>query len=132
MIQDSLYLNTGSHRCKGDLSPPAQGAAYRLPAALMYILCDVLVNGEHQAPNADVAWHGPLRPRPHAPPPVWLVTTDDQCGQAVEQAQLWAKWVVVQVGAGHPRHWGLPRGTSPLVATAVPQDLHIALHALED
>ena len=45
--------------------------------ALIYILCDVLVDGEYQAPNADVVWPEPLRPRPHAPTRVWLVVTTD-------------------------------------------------------
>ena len=53
----------------------------------------------------------PLRPQPHAPTPVSLLTTDDQCAQAAEQAQLRAKWVIVQVGACQPRPRGLPRGT---------------------
>ena len=60
------------------------------------------------------------------------MTTDDQCTRAAEQAQLQAKWVVVQVGAGQPRPRGLPRGTAMLVATEVPHDLHMAVHALED
>ena len=63
---------------------------------------------------------------------MWLVTTDDQCTQAAEQAQLQAEWVVVQVGAGQPRPLGLPRGTALLVATEVPHDPHMAVHALED
>ena len=54
----------------------------------MYILRDVLLDGEHRAPNADVAWPEPLRPRPHALTLVWLLTRDDQCTQASEQAQL--------------------------------------------
>ena len=79
-------------------------------------------------------WRGPeaLRPRPHAPTPVWLVTTDDQCTRAAEQAQLQAEWVLVQVGAGQPGPRGLPRGTTLLVATEVPHDPHMAVHALED
>ena len=63
---------------------------------------------------------------------MWLVTTDDQCTRAAGQAQLQAEWVIVQVGAGHPRPRGLPRGTALLVATEVPHDLHMAVHALED
>ena len=78
--------------------------------------------------------HGPnpLRPRPHAPTPSWLVTTDDQCTQAAGQAQLRAEWVIVQVGAGQPKPRGLPRRTALLVATGVPHDPHMAVHALED
>ena len=38
----------------------------------------------------------------------------------------------MQVGAGHPRPRGLPRGTALLVATGVPHDPHMAVHALED
>ena len=76
-----LHLHIG-----GDLSSCTQGAAYHPPAALMYILRDLLVEGEHQALNADVAWAEPLRPRPHAPKPVWLLTTEDHCAQVVEQA----------------------------------------------
>ena len=86
----------------------------------MYILWDVLADGEHQACNADVAWPEPLRPRPQAPTPVWLVTTDDQCAQAAEQTQLRADWVIVQVGAGRSGSRGLPCGTTLLVDTAVP------------
>ena len=63
---------------------------------------------------------------------MWLVTTDDQCARAAEQAQLWVDWVIVQVGAGQPRPRGLPRGTTLLVATAVAHDPHMAVHALED
>ena len=98
----------------------------------MYILRDVLAESEHQEPNADVAWPEPLRPRPHSPTPLWLVTTDDQCTQATGQAQLRAEWVIVQVGAGQPEPRGLPRGTALLVATGVPHDPHMAVHALED
>ena len=98
----------------------------------MYILHDVHAESEHREPNADVAWPEPLRPRPHAPTPVWLVTTDDQCIRAAGQAQLQAEWVIVQVGAGQPRPRGLPRGTALLVATGVPHDPHMAVHALED
>ena len=98
----------------------------------MYILRDVLAESENQEPNADVAWPEPLRPRPHAPMPLWLVTTDDQCTQATGQAQLRAEWVIVQVGAGQPKPRGLPRGTALLVATGVPHDPHMAVHALED
>ena len=97
----------------------------------MYILHDVLAESEHREPNADVAWPEPLRPRPHAPTPVWLVTTDNQCTRAVEQAQLRTEWVVVQVVAGQPRPRGLPHGTALLVATEVLHDPHMAVHALE-
>ena len=64
--------------------------------------------------------------------PLWLVTTDNQCTQATGQAQLWAEWVIVQVGAGQPEPRGLPRGRALLVATVVPHDPHMAVHALED
>ena len=129
---DGLHLHVGGYRRRNGLSPPTQGAAYHPPAALMYILRDVLAESEHQEPNADVAWPEPLRPRPHAPMPLWLVTTDDQCTQAAGQAQLRAEWVIVQVGAGQPEPRGLPRGTALLVATGVPHDPHMAVHALED
>ena len=129
---DSLHLHVGGYRLKGDLSSPTQGAALQLAAALMYILCYVLLDGKHQAPNAHVAWPEPLRPGPHALTPVLLVMTDDQCAQAAEQPQLWVKWVVVQVGAGQPRPRGLQRGTILLVATAAPHDPHMALHMLEN
>ena len=129
---DGLPLHVGGYRRQCNLSPPTQGVAYHPPAALMYILRDVLVDGKHQAPNADVAWPEPLRARPHTLTPVWLVTTEDQCAQAAEQAQLWAEWVIVQVGAGQPRPRGLPRGSTLLVASAVPQDPHMAVHVLED
>ena len=98
----------------------------------MYILHNVLAESQHQEPNADVAWPEPLRPRPHAPTTVWLVTTDDQCTRAAEQAQQQADWVVVQVAAGQPWPRGLPRGTALLVATEVPHDPDMAVHALED
>ena len=98
----------------------------------MYIPQDVLAESEHREPNADVAWPEPLRPRPHAPTPLWLVTTDDQCIRAAGQAQLQAEWVIVQVGAGQPRPCGILRGTALLVATEVPHDPHMAVHALED
>ena len=73
-----------------------------------------------------------LCPRPHAPRPVWLVTTDDQCTRATEQAQLQTDWVIVQVGEGQPRPRGLPRDTALLVVTEVPHDPHMEVHALED
>ena len=63
---------------------------------------------------------------------MWLVTTDDQCTRAAGQAQLQTEWVMVQVAAGQPRPRGLPRGTALLVATEVPHDPHMAVHALED
>ena len=129
---DGLHLHVAGYRRRGGLSPPTRGAVYHPPAALMYILHDVLAESEHREPNADVAWPEPLRPRPHAPTPVWLVTTDDQCTRAAGQAQLQAEWVIVQVGAGQPRPPGLPRGTALLVATGVPHDPHMAVHALED
>ena len=128
---DGLHLYVRGYRRKGNLSPPMQGAAYHPPIALMYILRDVQVDGEHRAPNADVVWPEPLRPQPNAPTLGWLSTTDDQCAQAAEQPQLWSEWVVVQVEAGPPRPRGLPHGTTLLVATAVPQDVHMALHPLE-
>ena len=129
---DGLHLQVGGWRRRGGLSPPTRGAAYHPPAALMYILHDVLAESEHREPNAHVAWPEPLRPRPHAPTPVWLVTTDDQGTRAPGQAQLKAEWVIVQVEAGQPRPRGLRRGTALLVATGVPHDPHIAVHALED
>ena len=67
---DGLHLHVGGYRRWGGLSPPTRGAAYHPPAALMYILHDVLAESEHREPNADVAWPEPLRPRPHAPTPV--------------------------------------------------------------
>ena len=82
---DGLHLHVGGYRRRGGLSPPTRGAAYHPPAALMYILRDLLAESEHQEPNADVAWPEPLRPRPHAPTPLWLVTTDDKCTQAAGQ-----------------------------------------------
>ena len=78
------------------------------------------------------AWPEPLCRRPHAPTPVWLVTADDQCTRATEQAQLQTEWVIVQVGAGQPRTRGLPRGTALLVVMGVPHDSHMAVHPLED
>ena len=95
---DGLHLHVRGYRRRDGLSRPTRGAAYHPPAALMYILRDVLPESEHQKPNADVAWPEPLHPRPHAPTPLWLVTTDDQCTQATGQAQLRAEWVIVQVG----------------------------------
>ena len=129
---DGLHLHVGGYRRRGGLSPPTRGAAYHPLAALMYILRDVLAESEHQEPTAGVAWPEPLRPGPHAPTPLWLVTTDDQCTQATGQAQLRAEWVILQVGAGQPQPRGLPRGTALLVATGVPHDPHMAVHALED
>ena len=98
----------------------------------MYILHDVLAESVHREPNPDVAWPEPLCPRPHAPTPVWLVTKDNECTQAAGQAQLQAELVIVQVGAGQPRPRGLPRGTALPVATEMPHDPHMAVHALED
>ena len=129
---DGLHLRVRGYCRWGGLSPPTREAAYHPPVAFMYIHHDVLAEGEHQEPNTDVGWPERLRPRPHAPTPVWLITTDDQCTRAAGQAQLQAEWVIVQVGAGQPRPRGLPRGTALLVATGVPHDPHMAVHALED
>ena len=129
---DGLHLHVGGYRRRGSLSSPTQGAAYDSPTTPLFILGDVLADGEHQEPNADVAWPEPLCPRPHAPTPVWLVTTEDQCTRATEQAPLQDEWVMVQVGAGQPRPRGLLRGTALLVVTEFPHDPHMAVHALED
>ena len=132
MTSDGLHLHVGGYRHQGSLHPPTQGAGYHPPAALLYILRGVLADGEHQAPNADVPWPEPLRPRPHPPTPVWLVNTDDQGARAAEQAQLRTEWVMVQVGGAQPRPLGLPRGTTLLVATELPHDPHMEVHTLED
>ena len=79
VTSDSLLLDVGGYRRQGSLSPPTHGPAYHPPAALLYILRDVLADSEHQEPNADVLWPEPLFSRAHAPTPVWWVTTDDQC-----------------------------------------------------
>ena len=42
------------------------------------------------------------------------------------------EWLIVQVGAGQPRPRELPRGTTLLVARAVPHDPHMTVHRLED
>ena len=42
------------------------------------------------------------------------------------------EWVMVQVGAGQSSPRELPRGTTLLVATAVRQNTHMAVHTLED
>ena len=63
---------------------------------------------------------------------MWLVTTDDRCAWATEQAQLTTEWVIVQFGEVQPRLRGLPRGTTLLVATEVLHDAHMAVHTLED
>ena len=110
---------------------PHKGAAYHQPTALLYILRGVLAEGGYQAPNRDVAWPEPLRPRPHGPTPVWLVTTEDQCARATEQAQLQTEWVIVQVGEGQPRPRGLPRGTTLLVTTELQHTPQMAMHTLE-
>ena len=129
---DGLHLHVGGYRRRGSLSPPTQGTPNHPPAALLYILRNVLADGEQQEPNADVAWPEPLCPQPQVWTPVWLVTTDDQCTRAMEQAQLQTEWLIVQVGAGQPRPRGLPRGTALLVVTEVPHDPHMAVHALDD
>ena len=115
VTSDGLHLHVAGYRHQGSLSATTQGAAYRPLAALLYILRNVLAEGEHQAPNADVAWPEPLHPWPHARTPVWLVTTDNQCARATEQARLQAEWVIVQVGKGQPKPRGLPWGTTLLV-----------------
>ena len=127
-----LHLRIGGYRHQGSLPPPTQGAAYHPPAARLYVLRDVLADGEQQEPKADVTWPEPLCPQPHAPRPIWLLDTDDQCARATEQAQLLAELVIVQVGAGQPRPCGFPRGTALLVTTRLLQDPHIAPHTLED
>ena len=127
---DGLHLNVGGYRRKSDEAPPARGVAYNPRAALIYIIWDVPVNGERQAPDADVAWPEPLHVWPQALTAMWLVTTDDQCARAARQAQLSIKWVVVQVRAGQPRLQGLHRNATLLLATGVPHDANMVLHAL--
>ena len=131
-VRVAFSMSFEGYSRQGILSPSTQGAAYHPPAALMYILRDVVADGEQQAPNADVAWPEPLRSQTHATTTVWSVTTDDQCARATEQPQLLTEWVIVQLGAGQPRPCGLPRGTTLLVATVVPDDPHMAGHTLED
>ena len=132
MTPDGLHLLVGGYCRQGSLSPQKQGAAYHPTAALLLVLRDVLAASEHQEPSADVAWPEPLCPRRQAPTPIWLMATDDQCARATEQAQLLAESVIVQVGAGQPRPLGLPRGTALVIATGVPHDPDMAVHALED
>ena len=65
---DGLHLGVVGYHCQGSLPPPTHGPSYHPQAAVLYILRDVLGDGEHQAPNADVAWprlytHGPTRRR---------------------------------------------------------------------
>ena len=93
---DGLNFHVGGYCGTGKLTPPPpQEGAGAPPAALMYILCDVPVHGAHQAPNADLLLPQVLRPLPHEFTPGWLVTTDEQCAQAAEQAPLWNDWVVL-------------------------------------
>ena len=105
---DSLYPHMGRYCRKGVLSSPTQGAAYHPPAALMYILRDVLVDGKNHALDADATWPELLRPRPRAPTLVWLVTTDAQCTQAAQQAQLWANRWWYRWGRASPGPGGYP------------------------
>ena len=79
-----------------------------------------------------MVWSEPLRPRPHAPTAVGLVTTENQCARATKQAELRAESVIVHVGQGQPRPCGIPRGTTLLVATEVPHVPQMAMHTLED
>ena len=110
---DGLHLHVGGYCCQGSLSPPAQRAAYHPLAALLYVLREILPDVEHQEPNADVGWHEPLYPRPHAPTPIWLVATDDECAKGTEQAQFLAAWVIVQAGGGPAQApWTPPRHCS--------------------
>ena len=59
---DILHFHVGGYRRQGSILPPTQGAEYHPPAALMYNLRDALADGEHQAPNADMACPELLRP----------------------------------------------------------------------
>ena len=68
---DGLHLQVGGYRRRGGLSPPTRGAAYHPPAALMYILHNVLAESEHREPNG--MWRGPS---PCAPGP----TRRRRCG----------------------------------------------------
>ena len=61
VTSDVLHLHVRGYCRQGSLSPPTQGAADHPPAALLYILRDVLADVEQQVPNADVAWPEPLR-----------------------------------------------------------------------
>ena len=62
MTPDGLHLHVRSYDGKDNLSPPARGVAYHPRAALMYVPRNVLVDGAHQASDADVVWPEPLRP----------------------------------------------------------------------
>ena len=117
---DGVHLHVGGYRRKGDLTPPTEGTAYHPPAAVMFILRDALVAGEHREPNANAVWPTLLRPRPHVPTPVWLVSTEQQCEQAVAQAQHLPEWVLVQHGTGPHTARGLPREHRLLLATGPP------------
>ena len=77
------------------------------------------VDVQHQEPNTNLAWPEPLQPRYHAPTPVWLVTTDDQCAKAVEHAPHSDEWGVVLVGAGRPVSRGLRRDPAVIEASRV-------------
>ena len=46
LTSDGLHLHVGCYRRQGGLSPPTRGAAHHLPAALEYILHDVLAESE--------------------------------------------------------------------------------------
>ena len=128
---DGLHLHVGGYHRQGSLSPPRRGlhTTQRRPSCTFSALYSRTAT---QAPNADVAWPEPLRPQPHAQTLVWLVTKHDQCARATEQAQLLSEWEIVQPGEGQPSPCGLPRGTTLLVVTEVPQDPHMAVQTLED
>ena len=110
----------------------ACGVAYHRPGALMYILRDVLANGEHRTPNADAVCPEPLCLRPRAPTPVWFVATDVQCALSAEQTPRSSELIVVQMGAENPVTRGLPRNRNPLTAPGVPHSPQMVLHALDD
>ena len=87
MTLNGVQLQVGGYRRTGVPAPPTGEVAHHAQSVLMHLLRDVLADGEHQAPNADVAWAEPLRATPQKPTPVSLMTTDGQCAPAAEEAQ---------------------------------------------
>ena len=85
---DGWHLRVGGCRRVGNLPPPMRGMAYHSSVAVMYILRYVLVDGDHEIPNADVAWPEPLRPRPHAPTPGKLTGCNVQSMALVRGQQM--------------------------------------------
>ena len=122
LMQDGLSLHVGGSCPKG-----WQNIRWRHS---MYLLCDILVNGAHQAPNTDVAWSDTRCPGPRCPHRCGCrqkTSSAFRGGTSTALEQLGG----VEVAAGQSLPRGVPQGATQLLTTAVPHYPHMALHTVD-